>query len=68
MLVMQQVMAVGSPEGASHGVHGDAEGLAGVIGGILYVFINGLVYSAVVALVLRLKRRRNRPADQSRSR
>ena len=41
-----------------NGVHGDAEGLAGVVGGLLYVLTNGAVYYAIVTLVLRLGQRR----------
>jgi len=41
-----------------NGVHGDAEGLPGVVGGILYVFTNGAVYYAIVLLLLRLSRGR----------
>ena len=41
-----------------NGVHGDSEGAAGVIGGILYVVVNGTVYYAVVVLWLRLRMRR----------
>jgi hypothetical protein len=40
-----------------NGVHGDAEGLAGVVGGMLYVLTNGAVYYAIATLVLRLRRR-----------
>ena len=40
-----------------NGVHGDTEGAAGVIGGILYVLVNGAVYYGMVVLLLRLRRR-----------
>jgi hypothetical protein len=43
-----------------NGVHGGMEGVAGVIGGILYVLINGFVYSGAVVLLLRLKGRSKR--------
>lgn len=41
-----------------NGVHGDAEGAAGVIGGILFVLVNGAVYYGIVVLLLGLWRRR----------
>ena len=41
-----------------NGVHGDAEGAAGIIGGILYVLTNGAVYYAIVRLILWLKEKR----------
>jgi len=41
-----------------NGPHGDAEGLPGIAGGILYVLTNGAVYYWIVSLVLRLRRRR----------
>jgi hypothetical protein len=46
-----------------NGVHGDAEGLAGVVGGILYVLTNGAVYYAIVALFIGLRRRRRQRAS-----
>lgn len=45
-----------------NGVHGDAEGLAGIVGGILYVLTNGAVYYAVLTLLLRYRRRRQERA------
>ena len=45
-----------------NGVHGDAGGLAGVVGGMLYVLTNGAVYYAIVTLLLRLRRRRRERA------
>jgi hypothetical protein len=41
-----------------NGVHGDAEGLPGIFGGILYVVTNGAVYYLIVALILKLRKRR----------
>ena len=41
-----------------NGMHGDLEGAAGVVGGLLYVLVNGAVYYAIVELLLRLWRRR----------
>ena len=43
-----------------NGVHGDAEGIAGVVGGILYVLTNAATYYGLIVLFLRLKRRRQR--------
>jgi hypothetical protein len=45
-----------------NGVHGDAGGRAGVVGGMLYVLTNGAVYYAIVTLLLRLRRRRRERA------
>jgi hypothetical protein len=41
-----------------NGVHGDSEGAAGIIGGILYVLVSGAVYYGIVVLVLHLWRKR----------
>jgi hypothetical protein len=41
-----------------NGVHGDAEGLPGIVGGVLYVLTNGAVYYLIVTLILKLRRRR----------
>ena len=38
------------------------KGLAGVVGGMLYVLTNGAVYYAIVTLLLRLRRRRRERA------
>jgi hypothetical protein len=45
-----------------NGVHGDAEGAAGVVGGILYVLTNGAVYYWIVSLFLKLWRWRQERA------
>jgi hypothetical protein len=42
-----------------NGVHGDSEGAAGIVGGILYVFTNGAVYYGIVILMFRKNRRKN---------
>jgi hypothetical protein len=49
-----------------NGVHGDAEGLPGIVGGILYVLTNGAVYYLIVTLILRLKKRRQQRSPSSR--
>ena len=46
-----------------NGVHGDAEGLAGIVGGILYVLTNGAVYYAILTLWLRRRRQRQERAS-----
>ena len=48
-----------------NGVHGDAEGAAGVAGGILYVITNGAVYYGVIRLFLRLYQRRKQKRSTS---
>ena len=37
-----------------NGVHGDAEGAAGIVGGILYVLINGVIYWGILHLAIHL--------------
>jgi hypothetical protein len=49
-----------------NGVHGDAEGLMGIVGGILYVLTNGAIYYLIVNLILKLRRRRQRRSRSSR--
>ncbi len=41
-----------------NGVHGDSEGSAGVVGGILYVLTNGAVYYFIVRAILRAREKR----------
>lgn len=48
-----------------NGVHGDAEGASGVVGGILYVFTNGAVYFGITAYFLRLRQKREDSSNLS---
>lgn len=40
-----------------NGVHGDSEGVAGVVGGILFVVTNAFVYYCVVRLIAKVWRK-----------
>jgi len=44
-----------------NGLHGDTEGAAGVIGGVLFVLVNAAVYYGITVLILKLIGRRKLP-------
>jgi hypothetical protein len=43
-----------------NGVHGDTEGVAGVVGGVLFVLVNAAVYYGIVIFVVKRIRKRKK--------